>query len=172
MVVYIAKPKVQKVSIVASIVLISSFTPYFLFQSGFVYEITSNEIWSISLSKYRMNALQLHGSLGYVDERDVFSSRWLSTNVNISHKELYADYYSEGILTAYGVIYMGYINFIISNFTEIKPNSVVFLNKLNIINQIIVGYKPFNISELIFYPEQMSIIYSNGCSEISLKYTN
>ncbi len=49
--------------------------PYFLFQTNFVYEVADVQSWSVPLSGYRMNPLQLYGNLGYIDDFSVYGAR-------------------------------------------------------------------------------------------------
>ena len=151
-----------RVSILLLIVLI----PYFLFQTGFVYEVTGSESWSIPLSKHRMDALRLYGASGYIDAPNVFGARWLSKNVDIQNRQVYADLSSRNnILTIYGMIYRGYVD-TLSNTTRVAANGTVYLSRLNVVDGIIVGKNQvWNFSELSFL-DNMNKIYTNGESEI------
>jgi len=153
------------VQILILIVLI----PYFLFQTGFVYEITGSSVWSVPLSKYRMDKLQLY-SYGYVDESSAFGAQWISKNIDIKHTQIYADSTSRyKVLSSYGMIYEGDIN-VLSNTTTLTSHSTVYLSKLNVFYGKIVGTNHiWNTSEFSSFFNDINKIYSNGGSDI---YTN
>lgn len=151
-----------------SILLLIVLIPYFLFQTGFMYEATGSESWSIPLSKHRMDALLLYGSFGYIDRCDVFGAQWLSKNVDVERTQIYADIISKhSVLTSYGMIYRGYVE-ILYNSTGIKANGTLYLGQLNVVEGKIVGIngRIWNSSDLIFHFDDLNKIYSNGGSEI------
>ena len=150
-----------------SALLLIVLVPYFLFQTGFVYEVTGSESWSLPLSMHRMNGYWLHYPMGYVYTQDVFSAQWMSQNVDIQNTQLYADASSQtNILTSHSMIYSGYVN-ILSNVTRVSPTGIVYLNRLNVVEGIIVGKRyVWNISEFSPIFDGMNKIYSNGASEI------
>jgi len=152
-----------KVSILLLIVLV----PYFLFQTGFVYEVTGNDSWSVPLSGYRMSALKLYGELGYPEDYNVFGARWLSNNVAIgrARAKVYACYYARSDLRGYGLVYIGYIE-VLSNVTEVTADGTVYLRSLNTIEDTVVGVGySWNLSELHFLYD-LNKIYSNGGSQV------
>jgi len=151
-----------KVTILIFVVLV----PYFLFQTGFVYEVTGNDSWSVPLSEYRMNALRLYGQLGYSTVYSVFGARWLSKNIDVDYTQIYADSYSRmNELRVYGRVYLGYVE-VLSNTTEVRLGGLLYLSSLNIIQGIVVGGEfSWNLSELQF-SNDLSKIYSNGGSEV------
>jgi uncharacterized membrane protein len=152
-----------------SVLLLAVLVPYFLFQSGFVYEVVKAESWSIPLSAYRMNGYKLYYSSGYTDGWSVFSAKWLSENVKVSQVHVYADWASfENPLRIYGLVYGGYI-YPLSNVTIIPDHGIVYLNSLNTIQgTVVAGAYLCNSSELYFLSE-MNLAYSNGGSEIYKK---
>jgi uncharacterized membrane protein len=149
-----------KVSILLLIVLV----PYFLFQTGFIYEVTRNDSWSAPLSGYRMDALRLYVQLGYSTVYSVSGAQWLSKNINVEYTQIYADLHSIDLeLKAYGLIYPGYIQ-TLSNVTNIRANSVIYFSSLNVIEETVVGGNYlWNSSELSFL-QDLNVIYSNGGS--------
>jgi uncharacterized membrane protein len=149
-----------------SALLLIVLVPYFLFQTGFVYEVTGSDSWSIPLSGYRMSALRLYGHVGYTDAYSVFGAQWISNNVVAGYTQIYADIPSRlSELRIYGMVYTGYVE-IVSNTTEVKPNGIVYLSPLNIIEETTVGAGLlWNSSELHFLND-LSKIYSNGGSEV------
>jgi uncharacterized membrane protein len=153
----------------ASIFLIVILVPYFLFQTGFVYEIVGNDTWCLPLSAYRMPAYRSRGQLGLTDERDIICAEWLRVNVNTHGTTVYGDNPSVSYaLFAYCMIKKEDM-IVLNNVTNIADNSVIYLSRLNTIDNIIVGQKfIWNTSEFPF-PNDLSVIYTNGASEIFRK---
>jgi uncharacterized membrane protein len=150
-----------------SLLLLAVLVPYFLFQTEFMFEVTGSDSWSVPLSKHSMSAYRLRGSLGYADERDVFSARWVSKNVDIRNTQMYACLSSRNnVLFSYGLISAADVT-VLSNVTTVTKNGIVYLNRLNNVEGIILGNKHlvWNKTEFSFI-ENMSRIYSNGASEI------
>ena len=150
----------------ASILLLIVLVPYFLFQTGFVYEVTGSDSWSLPLSKHRMNAYRLRVLLGYVDGRDVFSTQWVLKNVDVQNTQIYADISSRNnVLFPYGMLPLEDV-IVLSNVTSVTENGTIYLNRLNVIEGIIVGiHLVWNKTEFSFF-DDMNKIYSNGGSEI------
>lgn len=157
----------QKGKLWISIVLVIVLTPYFLFQTEFVYEATGSDSWSVPLSKHRMDAYKLRGLLGYVDERDVFSAQWISKNVDIQNTQLYAGLSSRNnVLFSYGMVSAEDV-IVLSNVTSVTENGTIYLNRLNVVEGIILGNKPYVWNKTDFsFIEDLNRIYSNGGSEI------
>jgi len=148
------------------LLLLMVIVPYFLFQTGFVYEVTQTYSWSVPLSKYRMGQQRLYSEFGYIDAHSISGAQWLSGNMKIPFSQIHSDRYSRvNELRAYGVIYTGYIN-VLSNATLLRSSDVVYLNPLNVIGKVMVGWRySWNISDLEFL-HNMNKIYSNGGSDI------
>ncbi len=141
--------------------------PYFLFQTGFVYEISQSDSWSLPLSKYRLAGRRLYGSMGYIDEPIVASAQWLSGNINVYYPVLHADIISRYyVLMIYGMVYSGRVDKL-SNVTIVEKGETVYLSELNVIHGIVsesgVNY---NYSEVSHVFSNLSIIYNNGGSVI------
>jgi len=150
-----------------SMLLLIVLVPYFLFQTGFVYEVTQNESWSLPLSKQRMDALQLHGHFGYIDAYSVFGAQWLLKSIDVENPKIYSDGISRNnVLTIYGMTYRGYINEL-SNTTIVADNGTIYLSTLNVVDGVIAsGGRLWNSSELSFFLNNLNKVYSNGGSEI------
>jgi uncharacterized membrane protein len=154
--------------------------PYFLFTSGFIYELTGDKFpTSISLSKtnYRRSNIeeviaQFHS--GYTFESDVFSARWLS-NFKGKGSNVYSDVLSLWyILPSYGLLYPSKS---IYPDTELTDNGYIYLSRLNVANSLMTvpverdstndehtfNYATSEISRLL-----QNKIYSNGGSEVYL----
>ena len=153
-----------------SILMIIILVPYFLFQTGFVYELTNSPCWSLSLSKHRMSQRQVYCILGYADEQYISAAKWLSNEVNVRNVAIYTEPSSRTHeLRAYGGIYVGYVE-TLSNVTQFNTRSIVYLNPLNVIEETVVSRRfVWNITDLQFLKD-MSNVYTNGRSEILYKY--
>jgi uncharacterized membrane protein len=147
--------------------------PYFLFQTGFVYEIAKSDSWSLPLSKYRMSPFRLYQDLGYVDGYGAFGAHWFSQNVptraialGLPNTKIYTDVNSQmTVLKIYGLVHPDFVE-ILSNVTEVAPDGVVFLSSLSVIGETVLGTRrAWNFSELGFL-QDLNKIYSNGGSEV------
>jgi len=144
--------------------MLAVIVPYFLFQTGFVYEVAQSESWSLSLSEYRMSPVTKYARLGYTDSLSVSGARWLSKNVPLIR--IYADWQSAGALMLTGSIYKGYVQ-AFSNVTTFGVNSTVYLDTLNVRYDTVYGQQgqTWNTSELSNL-DDLDRIFSNGNSEI------
>ncbi|MEM2522670.1 MAG: DUF2206 domain-containing protein [Candidatus Bathyarchaeia archaeon] len=153
-----------------SVLMIMVLVPYFLFQTSFVYELTNSPSWSLSLSKYRMSQRQVYCTFGYAGEHYVSAAKWLSDKITAKDVAIYAEPYSRTHeLRAYGGIWVGYVE-ALSNVTQFKTRSIVYLNPLNVIEGTVVrGRYVWNITDFQFLNE-MSNVYTNGESGILYKH--
>jgi len=141
--------------------------PFFLFQTGFVYEITGDYSWSIPLSKYRMSPTA-YSDLGFVDEQSVFGAEWLSKNVDIEYTPMCADIKSVmHALNSYGMISRDRMD-LLSNTTTVPANGIVYLSRVSVIDGIILGRGNvlWNTTEISSTLNKMNKICSNGGCEI------
>ncbi|MCW4007344.1 MAG: DUF2206 domain-containing protein [Candidatus Bathyarchaeota archaeon] len=162
-IIFIAKRRdVLKTSVLLIMVLI----PYFLFQTGFVYELTNSPSLSLSLSKHRMSQSEVYHTFGYANEHHICAAIWLSNEVTARNITIYAEPSSRAHeLKAYGGIYTRYVG-TLSNVTQFKTRSVVYLNPSNVIEgTIIVGRYIWNITDFQFL-NNMSKVYTSGESEV------
>jgi uncharacterized membrane protein len=82
----------RRIKIEASVLLVVILVPYFLFQTGFIYEITGTQSYSLSLSKHRMDAFFLRYDLGYFDDSEVSGASWMARNADLNLSRIYADF--------------------------------------------------------------------------------
>ena len=143
--------------------------PYFLFMTGFVYEMTNDSPTSMSLGMERMknyNITKISFYNTYTPEQDVYSARWFSRSNN-ADKIIYADGNSElHVLYSYGMIHSDRVRGLGDpgnlNIDKIYPSYYLYMDKFNVcddhplLNETIIS-SSFNHS---------SRIYSNGCGEI------
>jgi uncharacterized membrane protein len=146
----------------AVILLVTVLIPFFLFQSGFVYEISKVESWVIPLSRFRMPPREVAERILF--ETEVFGAKWLSTYRDKS-SIVYADYLSKShVLTSYGLIYYYWMSDLSNATTIIDSESFVYLRRFNIIYGRWEGdytnyYNTSDISNLL---SMQNKIYSNG----------
>jgi uncharacterized membrane protein len=156
--------KLKKTTMILIIIVII-FVPYFLFQTGFVYEVTGVPSWSLPLSINRMNGYQLYRSLGYVDGWGVSSATWLKKYVDTQQSQLYADVSSSSLLIGYGLVNWDSV-VILSNTTLPANNGTIFLGPLNIVHETVATYSySFNSDNLTFL-DDIDLVYNNGGSEV------
>jgi len=150
--------------------------PFFLFQTGFVYEVTRDNVpSSVSLSMYRMGG-KPYVSFGLLHESDVLGAKWLFGHVDTERAKIYCDLISQQFVltsyTSYGT--MNFIAlarlsnmFLLANTTKLVPGSYVYLGQHSVINGVIIRRTSvFNATELSFVFENANKIYSNGACEI------
>ena len=156
----------HKSGVLTSILLLAVLVPYFLFQTGFVYEVTQSQSWSVSLSKHRTSAVRLYRQFGYIDTYSIFGAQWLSRNVAVGNTQIYADFWARrNELRSYGAMYLGYVE-TLSNTTELKPDDVVYLNPSNVIGRTVMGPNYLWDTSELYCLHDLNKIYSNGGSEI------
>jgi len=145
---FLSKKKVN-VKYLCTIVVLVVLIPFFLFQTGFVYEVTGEESWSLPLSSYRFDDAKLI-SMGVLRANEVFGARWLSAYQSVNYP-VYSDLSSWGLLT-YGEVK----NFLFSSFNEpIWSSAYVFVRST----------VSFNSSSIDFKINETNIIYSSGSCE-------
>jgi uncharacterized membrane protein len=148
--------------------------PFFLFQTGFVYEVARDPVpSSIALSGYRMDDLTLLSSNLY-NENDFFGATWLSQYTSMSDRTIYADIPSmaNGLFVA--LMDINFSTQILSNETAIlKSPSYIFLTHYDTKYGIIIEHlNPnviYNITELSILNATNAHndkIYTNGACEI------
>jgi len=155
----------KKRQLFISCLLVLVLVPYFLFQVGFVYELTGTDNWT-ALGLHRMDARRLYFWSGFVDDPSVFGVRWLSANVNLEKTRIFADFSSvRNILRTYGLIHDRYVSFL-SNTTDLPENCLVYLNTLNCVYNVIIAsnydFSPDELKDL----ENINKIYSNGRAQV------
>jgi len=150
----------------ASILLLVVLVPYFLFQTGFVYEVTGTQSWSLPLSKHRMDTVFLRGYMGCFDESDVLGALWMSKNVDTQSSKTYADHSSKfNVLTSYGMIYRGNME-VLSNVTVLSTNDNVYFSRVNVVDGVVGGSHLWNITSISQVLDFANKMYSNGECEI------
>jgi len=145
--------------LLVSLLVVVILVPYFLFQTNFVYEAAGTDSWSIPLSEYRMNPLRLYGDFGFIDDYSVQGAVWLHSNVPYQNN-ITADNGLFTSLTAYGLVYRGYV-------TEIRNDTVLHPEEYIYLSYITIHYEPLTwYGSLNALLNQTNVIYSNGGTEV------
>lgn len=160
----------RKKEIVVSSLMVAVLVPYFLFQSGFVYEFTGIESYSLPLSKHRMEDVFLHWAIGYFYETEVFGAFWVSKNIKDS--KIYADITSAyALLNGYGMVYSNYL-MVLSNISRPSKNDIIYLNRVNVVDVIMLSSRSLNAASISHIWDYANKIYSNGECEIFKENSN
>lgn len=150
--------------IIVSLLMVAVLVPYFLFQTGFVYEFTGTDSYSLPLSKHRMKNVFLHWAIGYFYETEVFGAFWVSKNIRDS--KIYADITSAYVLlNGYGMVYSNYL-MVLSNVSRPAKKDIIYLNRVNVVDVIILGSRSWNTASISHIWDYANRIYSNGECEI------
>jgi uncharacterized membrane protein len=147
---------------------------FFIFQSGFVYEVTKDVPTWGALSKDRINPVtNLALYTEYIHVQDVFGARWLLQN-NDGMSKIYADRSSNyHALTSYGMLLPEYqynYAYLLSNNTKnVEDGAYMYLGNLNVVYGKAEGPQPgllWNVTEISPLLSECDKIYSNGYSDI------
>jgi len=142
--------------------------PFFLFQTGFVYEVTGEINYSIPLSKKRMGFTPyIEQSL--VEEYDVYGARWVLGNVNYSRSPIYVsarDPISVRALNSYGMVYSNTIHEIYDE-ANVALNGIVFLGWINFTNETMnMTTEKYNTTGISLTVSFFNKAYCSGKCEI------
>jgi uncharacterized membrane protein len=160
-----------------SVLISALLITYFLFQSGFVNEVTGSAPLSLSLTIDKGQFLRA-GNLaqfdGFTFEEDVFGTRWLVSHTDLGQEHglfvsaLFSDEGSAfNVLTSYGLLNPMNIQ-ILSNISKVPEGSYIYLRNLNVVYGLFEASdgNAYNITELSNTLASTNIVYSNGASEI------
>lgn len=147
---------------------------YFLFNTGFIYEVIGDAPSSVALSLERMkmsndNSVKTWFRSMIDSQQDVFGATWLSQTRNTTFM-VYGDFISTThVLIGYGLIPKDHIR-ILSNTTEIHRMTYTYLGQLNVMDGVMTGpesaselWKTTDISHVL---QQENRVYSNCFTEI------
>ncbi|MEM2145351.1 MAG: DUF2206 domain-containing protein [Candidatus Jordarchaeaceae archaeon] len=155
----------KRKKLLVSILLLVILVPYFLFQTGFMYEVTKSQSWSVPLSGYRMGS-RLITDYGVVTEQEVLGAQWLSSHSDSSRLKVHVDPYERTPLEMYGLISRSNMSWL-SNLTQVEADASAYLGKLNTVYGKVLGIDAWNttsIGDLVLH--DLSKVYSNGDCEI------
>jgi uncharacterized membrane protein len=168
--------KKEKVKETYSLILILTvLVTFFLFQTGFVYEIAKDPVpSSIPLSKYRMDDYT-QTMAGLVNENDFFGAIWLSKYGDIKYTQIYSDVKAKGQVLTSSLVDVNNSIIVLSNSTVFTNPSYIYLSRYNTITGILLydtSYPiriQYNISEIYIFNSTTVFnnkLYSNGACEI------
>lgn len=151
------------------------FIIYFLFNSGFVYEITKDNPESISLSQetiknYGNVEIKANFFTSFIPEQDYFSAIWLSKNRNNKMNVNMDLSRKNNLLVSYGN--QGLYSILSKSPSKIFRGSYIYTGYLNNVDKMMVGpkYKRYwYISEISPFLDKSNKIYTNNASIIYKK---
>lgn len=156
----------RRTEMIALALLVIILVPYFLFQTGFIYEITRSQTYSLPLSGSRLGSVFLYEQFGYSSDHDVSGALWLSETVDLKNSKIYADEPSAlNVLSSYGMVYRPNIE-VLSNVTILSQNAIVYLSEVNMVNGVIIGFNTWNTTSLANVFGLTDSVYSNGGCQI------
>ena len=176
------KKKIPRRKMLIALVMVV-LIPYFLFNSGFLFEVTKDDPVSIPLSKDRMiesdsNLIISRIGTFLVLEGEIESTKWLSnyrTNLPV-----YSDEISCGtVLAPYGLMFFERDAYSRYLYYEVPPNCYVYLRHLSVVYDLYPWREPgafflkWNINtteEVAWFFNDLNEVYSNGVSEIYYRY--
>jgi uncharacterized membrane protein len=145
---------------------------YFLFNTGFIQEVTGGVPFSISLNPERMetsiDSAKIYFNTQYTFESEVFSAVWLS-NMRSPTSRIYADRGARfHVLASYGMIATDNSADLSNDTQNYYGDTYVYLRRLNVVDNLIyaIGASYFNASKITPVLNSMNKIYSNGESDI------
>jgi len=158
------------------------FVVFFLFQTGFVWQVTEGYSGSVSLSQ---DGIRKYGDMGakarlyliITADQDVFGAEWLSTHREFE-EEVYAIYGDTRVhaLLSYGMIPVEEVPKLTPSTETVPEDAYVYLQYLNVVEGIGTRYAPelpfgrrdstYSMSDISHLFEGKNKIYSNGGSEI------
>ena len=149
------------------------FVAIFMFKVGFVNELSGDLGSGVSTSMSfnqitKSNDPQVLANFyeGYVPNEDVYSAKWLSSEIPLN-ATLYADITSsQRVLRGYALRVIDWENMLTNN-TRIKADAYVYLRTFNVQGYFIDVYGGmFNMTQIANQLEDTNKIYSNSKSEI------
>jgi uncharacterized membrane protein len=156
----------SKEVLVASLCLLI-LLPYFIFQSGFVYELANSQSYSLALSRNRMSVRFLSSHFGYFNQSELDGVSWLSKNIASRNTVVISDYVSR--ISLQFNVYGGRIISEFYSTAKIPQNYYVsvFLNKVNLFEEWGIGKGGvWNFTAFSPVLNRISNVYSSGGCEI------
>ena len=152
---------------------------FFLFQIGFIYEVSGDVPTSLPLSLNRLLAnplINLDLYQTYNPEQNVFSAQWLEGRA-INNVSVYADSYSEiQVLASYGNLPLAfsenpkayyYTHLLLENSSKLESGAIIYLSQFNILYGKIENENgSFWALNTSTYLDSYNKVYSNGGSDI------
>jgi uncharacterized membrane protein len=142
------------------------FIPFFLFQTGFVYEVTGEQNYSQTLDMHQWDSLRLYDN--FANPKEVSGAIWLSEYLNGSSiSNVLTDSRSFSFLVGYGPIGLRYWSLLTSETTgSLGNNQFLYLSPENVINGKLEGGDNINYTQISPILGSTNHIYSNGGCEV------
>lgn len=164
-------PRLPK-SYMPSILTLIVITSLFLFETGFVYEVSGDVSYSVPLSLYRMNRTLVYGRGYLAESADVAGVQWLHSNV-ILNPEMPTTIYADSVsiycrLISYGRLSSDYTDILFNGTYFDSTDVYVYLRRFNTFDGKIALMEGqwLNTSDLDPRLEALDEIYTNGGSEV------
>ena len=147
-------------------------TAYFLFNTGFIQEVTGSVPFSISLNPERMetsiNSAKISFNIQYTFESEVFSACWLSKMRSPTSKIYADDQAIVHVLASYGMIATENSATLSNDTRNYYGDTYIYLRRLNVVDGLMTTGPAFvfNTSQITPVLDSMNKIYSNGESDI------
>ena len=147
-------------------------TAYFLFNTGFIQEVTRSVPFSISLNPERMetsiSSAKISFNIQYTFESEVFSAVWLCRLRNSTSKIYADDQAIVHVLASYGMIATDNSATLSNDTRNYYGDTYIYLRRLNVVDGLITTGPEsyFSTSQIAPLLNSMNKIYSNGESDI------
>jgi uncharacterized membrane protein len=163
---FLTRHRVMEKYLVAIMVLVV-LVPFFLFQTGAIYETSKEESWSLPLSAYRFSTLKLHWDMSVLAESEVSGVSWL-LEFRGPKTEIYADIRSRSIFW-YCNVSLSSLHWLALG-DRVDNSSYVYLRSFNVRESVVfiqdVSEGSFNVTEIRPSLDTTDLIYSSGLSAI------
>jgi uncharacterized membrane protein len=171
----LSSEKEKKKEFYSSVLILTLLVSFFLFQTGFVYEVARDPVpSSISLGKHRMDPFTYTMS-GLIYENDFLGAMWLSEHGNLKYTQVYSDVKSKTQVLTDSLIDVNNSVNVLSNSTVLANPSYIYLGRFNTMTRILLYDTmhrikiQYNITEIYVFNNATIFnnkLYSNGACEI------
>ena len=149
----------------AALITLFVLVPSFLFQSGFLYEVTGSVSWSVALSGYRLDRLDYYNQ--FTNGPEVHGAMWVSTHADKTNTRIYTDDNGlSGALSSYGLVAPENLVELDNMASRIDPGSFIYLRLVNVIYGKMGLASSWNTSDIAPFLKSQNMVYSNGGCDI------
>jgi uncharacterized membrane protein len=136
--------------------------PYFLFASGFIYEIGGSEAYYVNDTPYSIALSSYRVDMPVFNSKEAEAAQWAAANLG-RDATIYGDLFGRLLL----VDHLGYRAGVIPTSGEVPENAWILLRTWNIQKQEIwMGSMHLSLSDIPALLEDRQIIYNNGGAQI------
>ena len=142
------------------------FIPFFMFQTGFVYEVAGQQNYSQALDMHRWGDTTLYDN--FASAVEVSGAAWLSEYVNVSSTtNILADSRAFDFIGGYGPLGLQQYSLLTNlNTGQLGTNQFLYLVPENTVDKQIEGGYSINYTQISPILESANHIYSNGGCEV------